>query len=163
MKSNLFHKVILLCLVSFSLIGASKAQSNLILHFTDKTQVNPTLSSISKITFTSDNLEMKYNDGTTSSYLISAIKKITFNALSGIKEVDVQENLISLYPNPSKDFIFLKNVTIDETIVSIFRLDGACIMSVQISNIDQGIDVSSLSKGVYVLKIGGKALKFTKL
>ena len=163
MKSILFRKVILLCLASFSLIGVSKAQSNLILQFSDKTQVNPMLSSISKITFTSDNLEMKYNDGTTNSYLISMVNKITFSTLSGFNELDSQEDLISLYPNPSKDFIYLKNLTVDETSVSIFRLDGACLMSLQISDIDHGIDISSLSKGIYVLKIGGKALKFTKL
>lgn len=163
MKSILFRKVILLCLASFSLIGVSKAQSNLILQFSDKTQANPMLSSISKITFTSDNLEMKYNDGTTNSYLISTVNKITFSTLSGFNELDSQEDLISLYPNPSKDFIYLKNAPKNETKVSVFRLDGACLLSVQISNIGEGIDVSSLSKGIYVLKIGGKALKFTKL
>lgn len=163
MKSNLFHKVILLCLVSFSLIGVSKAQSNLILQFTDKTQVNPVLSTISKITFTGDNLEMKYNDGMSNSYLISTVNKITFNTLSGLNELSTQEDLISLYPNPAKDVIYLKNASENETKVSVFRLDGACLMSVQISIIGEGIDVSSLSKGIYVLKIGGKALKFTKL
>jgi len=163
MKSILFRKVILLCLVSFSLIGVSKAQSNLILQFTDKTQVNPVLSTISKITFTGDNLEMKYNDGMSNSYLISTVNKITFNTLSGLNELSTREDLISLYPNPAKDVIYLKNAPENETNISVFRLDGACLMSVQISNIGEGIDVSSLSKGIYVLKIGGKALKFTKL
>ena len=163
MKSTKFHKAILLCLISFSYIGVLQAQSNLTLHFTDKTQINPALNSISKITFTSDNLEMKFNDGSTNSYLISSINKITFGTLSALKETSSQESQILLYPNPSKDIIFLKNISVNETNVSVFSLDGACVLSVKISDVDNGVDVSSLSKGIYVLKIGDKALKFTKL
>lgn len=163
MKSNLLYKVFLVCLGCFCIIGVSQSQNNLILQFVDKTQVNSAINTISKITFSGDNLEMNYTDGTLNSYAIATVGKISFNIVSDVNELSSPTDQIMLYPNPANDVLYLKNIPDEQQTVAIFKLDGSCIKIASISEISSGLNISDLNPGIYVLKIGVKALKFTKL
>lgn len=163
MKSKLFHKAFLLCMGCFCLLGTSKSQNNLILQFVDKSQANAALNNISKITFSGDNLEMNYTDGTLSSYAIASVAKISFNITSGVDEISSQSDLIALYPNPANEIIYIKNVPESVSYVTIFKLDGSCVKTVSVSEINNGIVISDLPSGFYVIKVGVNALKFNKL
>jgi hypothetical protein len=70
-------------------------------------------------------------------------------------------NLIKLYPNPVDNFvqITLSNLN-EQSKVQIFSSQGFIVME---SELKDKIDVSSLPKGVYFLKVGNTVLKFLKL
>jgi uncharacterized protein (TIGR02145 family) len=55
------------------------------------------------------------------------------------------------YPNPANDRLYLKNIKSSDAQIMIFDLHGKQVISRQISS--NPIDISSLSKGVYTVKI----------
>ena len=88
---------------------------------------------------------------------VSTVSWIINNSALGIKDITSESNeiTISLYPNPSNDFI---NVKVDSTlatdlVVDIISIDGKQVKTVKLlsANISQ-IDLSSLSVGIYVAK-----------
>jgi len=73
---------------------------------------------------------------------------------------DVQTNSISLYPNPVKDELLVQSEThIDK--FEIYDIMGKQILNGSLSN-SKSINVSALSAGIYVLKIGNYRGKFVK-
>jgi len=88
---------------------------------------------------------------------VSTVSWIINNSALGVKDITSESNeiTISLYPNPSNDFI---NVKVDSTlatdlVVDIISIDGKQVKTVKLlsANISQ-IDLSSLSVGIYVAK-----------
>ena len=90
---------------------------------------------------------------------------------------DVQEitsnNYLSLYPNPTSDFITitipelnngLKPIVTDDK-VQIFDVLGIEVMSIgtELDQSQQRIDVSHLPAGVYFVKVGGMVDRFVKM
>ena len=70
----------------------------------------------------------------------------------GISEISNSE--ISIYPNPTSDFIFIENL--DPQLVTIYALDGKMIKTVENANV---IDVRDLESGTYIINIDGKAVR----
>ena len=69
-----------------------------------------------------------------------------------INEIKDQEK-IKIYPNPARDRI---NITCDDgqdLKLRIFNIIGECILQINLKEQMTGIDISSLSKGVYMVKI----------
>lgn len=65
-----------------------------------------------------------------------------------------EENFFIAYPNPSKDKVFLKlSFAIKECVLTLFDLNGRELIREQINNNDTQIDISSLSKGIYYIKL----------
>ena len=67
----------------------------------------------------------------------------------GIEDISMQK--ISIYPNPAKDAITVKNAK--SANIKIFDLQGRILLSEHCSNNNMQIDVSYLSKGVYFVQI----------
>jgi len=157
---------LLLAITLFYLIGSctSKIQSqNLILKFNDGTEKSSGLNSLNKITFSGTNMILNYTDGTTGSFSESTIKKMVFNVVSGTQSILGDETTLVVYPNPASDYISLRNTPEGATTVKVFRLDGALLVSKQITSEDKQIDISTFTKGFYLLKVNNQALKFIKL
>lgn len=68
-------------------------------------------------------------------------------------------NDIMIYPNPATNFINVENVKQYKTI-RIFNVGGELIKT--INNKNNHIDISTLNSGVYIIKSGSRAGKFTK-
>ncbi|MGB0885931.1 MAG: T9SS type A sorting domain-containing protein, partial [Chitinophagales bacterium] len=66
----------------------------------------------------------------------------------------INDNFIDIFPNPAQEKL---NIVTDEGIetVALISLTGAFIQSLNI-NKEQAINVSSISKGVYLLQINTK-------
>lgn len=62
-----------------------------------------------------------------------------------------------LYPNPAKDRIFLSNT---RGVYNVYDFVGRNVLSGTLGT--DGIEISALPAGLYMLKIGGEAYKFTK-
>jgi len=101
-----------------------------------------------------------YNDCSEDSVTISVV-------VTGIEEFD--KNLfVTCYPNPAKDFLFVNihDVIMDKATLNIQSVTGSMVYSEEISNINNNytkkLDVSTLSKGVYVLIIKNDNNQFVK-
>ena len=66
-----------------------------------------------------------------------------------------KEDATYKYPNPTSDFICIKNI--EPQHVTIYSLDGKLIKTVENTNV---IDVRDLNKGVYLINIDGTIKKF---
>jgi endonuclease I len=70
-------------------------------------------------------------------------------------------NPLQIYPNPTNgNTIFIK--TIENTTVSIFNVLGKMVKSVKTTKNQNNIDVSSLAKGIYIVKININNKSITK-
>jgi len=82
-------------------------------------------------------------DGTYSNYIM-----VVYYDASGINNVNSVE--VQAYPNPVKDYLYIKSEQPIEH-VSIYSQMGGLVMSE--SNVNDRIDVSALSSGVYIIKV----------
>ncbi|NOQ27345.1 MAG: T9SS type A sorting domain-containing protein [Bacteroidales bacterium] len=64
----------------------------------------------------------------------------------------IYSNKIDFYPNPAQDYIIVE-LEIEKNIISICDLKGNILISEKNSRINNKIDISSLKKGLYILKI----------
>ena len=71
-----------------------------------------------------------------------------------------QMDMISLYPNPAKSTINLKNA--ENSNIQVFDLLGKMIFSMDNISIDQQIDVAKLQSGTYLIKIAKDNIVTTK-
>ena len=73
---------------------------------------------------------------------------------------DLEKSAIKIYPNPVKNELSISGIAKDEPF-EIYSLDGKLIKTGTISS-GKTIDVNSLPKGVYLIKIENQNLKFIK-
>jgi len=157
LKNYGFLVLMLLCMA----ISQSNAQNSMIIKFSDNSESATSLSLISKITFADNNLVLKLNSGTTSNYLLSSINKLVFSTTSEVINHDTDTE-IALFPNPANDFICLKNLSDDNNQITVYNASGVLVMSA-IVNANDKIDISDLSKGIYIIRVADTAIKFSKL
>ena len=78
-----------------------------------------------------------------------------------LNDVKIEDKMI-LYPNPASDKLYLKNVNDENLNISIFSISGIQLLKITALKSSEPIDISSLPKGFFVLKINDQAIKFTK-
>jgi hypothetical protein len=80
---------------------------------------------------------------------------------SGSTEIiylDGPDDLI-VYPNPAKDNLYVNNLPKNTESISIINIEGKVVLEVTVKSI---IDISELSKGLYIIKFNGKSFSETK-
>ena len=88
-------------------------------------------------------------------------KNSTVTKDTGILAVDdVSNKEIKIYPNPVKDQLSVAGISKDESF-EVYSVDGKLVKSGTLSS-KNSVRVSAIPKGVYLLKIAGKNLKFIK-
>lgn len=79
--------------------------------------------------------------------------------LVNAKSTEIQEQPISIFPNPAEDYLIVKGVEVEN--YEILTIDGRMIRSCQSES--REIDVADLPRGLYWLKLNGHAYgKFVK-
>jgi len=82
-------------------------------------------------------------------------------ASSTLSDADFDLQTLSVYPNPSSDFITVSGISSPEH-YDIYNILGAKIKKGSVSNTSQ-INIQNLANGMYILKLAnGRALKFVK-
>jgi uncharacterized protein (TIGR02145 family) len=87
-----------------------------------------------------------------------ASKKYGFNIRcvrdieTGIGDINSIEK-IKIYPNPAINKISIEYADIQDLKMQIFNVVGECVMQGKLNNLSKPIDISSLSKGIYVIQI----------
>jgi hypothetical protein len=81
----------------------------------------------------------------------------------GLNDISLFENLL-IYPNPVTDF-FMVNLS-ESTVkfqLTVYNSSGQALITKHITPMDQWVNVSTLSKGVYIVKItSGNIISFGK-
>lgn len=79
-------------------------------------------------------------------------KMITKTAVgTGTEEIIVKAPKISVYPNPTHDYLKFNNVPIGTT-ANIYNLNGMLIKTIKLAAEENEIDVSNLTNGTYIIK-----------
>lgn len=95
------------------------------------------------------------------------LEKITYFKKNGItcgNEIILGTNsqttgnlLLSVYPNPASDKLFLKTDLTEKVIVQIMAINGELLMEKKIQPQADAIDISRLKSGFYLIKVIGKS------
>lgn len=117
---------------------------------------------VTQFSFSGDNLLINQG-GTVTPISRSVIRKLTMEDVTSSPIETYDENVkIFIYPNPTSDKLNMSSETEQLVLVGIFTLNGQKLMQQQMST-SESIDVSSLAKGIYIIKINETSYKFSKL
>jgi hypothetical protein len=95
----------------------------------------------------------------------SGIQSVWFDAewsVVGMNEKPSQSLDFMLSPNPASDKVFIKTKDQEGLSVTITTMMGQVVLSRQFNSASNAITVSSLAKGVYLVKVTGKSGSSTK-
>lgn len=90
---------------------------------------------------------------------LADIRKIICREVEGTQENT--ELALSIYPNPVLDVLTLRNLQ-GKQIVCIYALDGRMVKTFETTG-DQTVDISDLSRGIYLVNTQSQTLKMIKL
>jgi len=163
MKSKLFQTLSLLIFLGLNVLPVKSQTLFLNIKKWGTNDQKIELIALNKITFSSNDLVLNYLSGTKENIATSAIQSIVFGKTTAINSPNADKNSMMVFPNPSYDFIYIKNVPEIEVNVTIYSINGIQIMSLPAYSVNEPINISHLNKGIYFIKVNNKALKFSKL
>jgi len=144
-------------------VGLEHMQSqNLSLNIknSDNSEKSIQLSLLKKITFSGTNLVLNYQSGSFENTHISLIQNLTFSSFTEVRNVIEDTNSIAVYPNPSSNFIFFKNLPEGSFNITVCSMNGMKMMNV--FPVNNRIDISRLTNGIYLIKVNNQILKLSK-
>ena len=81
----------------------------------------------------------------------------------GSTDISISDNVeFEIFPNPSPDFLTIKSTNKTDLKFSIFSSIGKLVMSGELDNINNIINLSKLEPQLYILKIDGNSYKIIK-
>ena len=105
-----------------------------------------------KITLGSDGSDTGYNN---------AGNLVTISSTASTEDFISKE--ISMYPNPSSEVLNISNKKLEIESVQIFTLNGKKVLEYKSKEEIISLDISNLSKGIYLVSVGNKKIaKFLK-
>ena len=148
------RKLLLSLLALFCSIVAKAEDKSLIITFSDNTTQTFVLSALPQITMANNKMTISAGS-TTAEYDLYKIKTFTFSGTTGIENIENNSSIIA-----EGDKIIIEGANAN---VKIFSVDGktATLKTTSLSN-STIIDISSLGKGVYIIKANDKTLKISK-
>jgi len=162
-------------------LGAMEAHSqSLVVQTTDGAESSVTLATLHGFTLPDGNIILKDSSAVTTSFNLSNINKLYFKnvdvflplvlAAEAAEEATwtqtasslVKQDKLAVYPNPASSYIRVGSTTAT-TFIDIYRIDGARIKRIPVSESSTTIDISDLPRGLYLLYANGKTTKFNKI
>ena len=141
-------------------------EQTLIIKLKNGTENEQFLSNVQKITFDASSMTIALKSGSTDVSALDDVQKILFSQQSenGMEDIANNNNalsLLSIYPNPVQDVLFVEGVA-EETAIRVFNLNGELFQTtIAKENLVQ-LNVSALPQGMYILQAGNQAVKFIK-
>jgi Leucine-rich repeat (LRR) protein len=77
----------------------------------------------------------------------------TTDCLTNIQGDYKENSALNIYPNPSDDIINIEIENINQAIIEIYDVNGTLIFSKTIHSESEKIDISSISGGIYLVKV----------
>lgn len=90
------------------------------------------------------------------------LKQTDYNgeySYSALRQVEIEEVSIQIYPNPATRFISLLNLQDDNVFISIYNNQGTLIQSHRNTKPGQQLKINSLAPGLYNLRVSNKQNK----
>ena len=144
----------LLCSVS----GMAQNASDKIVVSSAEVNFLSAIDSVQSITFNENGFTVTKNDGSSSSFGYDGV--ITFtDETTGIKSAQLSKGDLRVYSTPGSSLINIEGAKAGT--VEVFSTSGALVVR-QLGWNGQPVDVGSLPKGVYILRVGGQSFKFNK-
>jgi hypothetical protein len=154
--------VLMLFIIAGSGIYRLSAQiQSMVVKMRDGAEYFKSLSALQKFSFSGNNLVLSYKISQTEAYSLTTISKLYFSTITGITDKNNKGSL-SIYPNPAENQVYFQNMPEGISSVSICRMDGKLVFSKQISS-GESVNVSSLIKGLYLMKVNNQVFKLIKL
>ncbi|WP_123863276.1 T9SS type A sorting domain-containing protein [Chryseobacterium rhizosphaerae] len=79
-----------------------------------------------------------------------------FNSSLGLNEVNTANEKIFVYPNPSRNFVYIDNKNNEDEIIRIYNISGQLVNSFNSRDSKIMIDIRNLKEGAYIIKLEGK-------
>lgn len=138
----------------FCSIIAKAEDKSLIITFSDNTTQTFVLAALPQITMANNKMTISAGS-TTAEYDLYKIKTFTFSGTTEIKDIENNSSIIA-----EGDKIIIEGANAN---VRIFSIDGkpATIKTTNLSS-STIIDISSLGRGVYIIKANDKTVKISK-
>lgn len=159
------HIKIVFLSLSFALatiaFSGLNAQTGLMIQFADRNKSAFAISNMSKITFQYTNILLKQTSGETVSYPLTAVDKIYFGLYSDVNFPT--SNKVEVYPNPTSNYLQIAELPEQRIKVDVYNLTGVLVLTALMNAVESRLDVSSLIKGVYIIKVADKSIKFNKI
>jgi len=83
--------------------------------------------------------------------------------LDNIPNTKEELKKIAISPNPTKDYLTVENISEEFTDARILDLKGIMLKTFKIESVTMRMDLTSLNKGVYLIRLTGKQNNITKL
>lgn len=122
-------------------------------------QPSALFENVTRFYFDDGDLVLDQN-GLTNNIPVALIRRLELDAVTSVQNWD--DNSILLYPNPTSDKLFFATSREQVIKVSVYSMNGQLLYSQQLST-SECMDVSSLAKGMYIIKINNQTYKFSKL
>jgi hypothetical protein len=152
----MIKKICLLGVVMLMAWQLMSAQSyNLITVGADGTETTIALSEVQDIVFDNGAMTVNMNSGSN----MSGITCVKFSDAGKIENKEMSS--VFVYPNPVREYLTISGTEKNEKI-SLLDMNGTILRTVFSKESSTEIDVSSLQKGVYLLQVGYKTIKFIK-
>lgn len=138
----------------FCCIIAKAEDKSLIITFSDNTTQTFVLAALPQITMSNNKMTISAGS-TTAEYDLYKIKTFTFSGTTEIKDIENNSSIIA-----EGDKIIIEGANAN---VRIFSVDGKTA-TLKTTNLSSStiIDISSLGRGVYIIKANDKTLKISK-
>lgn len=138
----------------FCSIIAKAEDKSLIITFSDNTTQTFVLAALPQITMSNNKMTISAGS-TTAEYDLYKIKTFTFSGTTEIKDIENNSSIIA-----EGDKIIIEGANAN---VRIFSVDGKTA-TLKMTNLSSStiIDISSLGRGVYIIKANDKTLKISK-
>ena len=162
MKKKLHSIFLIFALFGIGILNIQSQSVSLDIKKWDGSETTIDINSLKKITFGNGNLMLTYTTGNVDNVTTSTIRKMVFSSITRIGQPEADNTGMLVYPNPGNDFIALRNVPANVNEVMIYSVCGTLMLKSGFFG-NGRIDISGLTKGIYIIKAGNQAFKFTKL
>ena len=103
-----------------------------------------------------------HQNGVETSIPTNTVRRLELAAISTFNDIsEWDEDAIFVYPNPTSDKLFFSCKDHHEVTVSVYSMNGQLLQSEQM-NTSESLNVSSLAKGMYIIRINNQNYKFSK-
>jgi uncharacterized protein (TIGR02145 family) len=90
------------------------------------------------------------NDDKSSGFSVRCVRDNS----NSIEDINYQEKLY-IYPNPAIDRVYINCAEKQDFKMQVYSMIGECVLQRELSSGTNDIDISSLSKGIYIIKLTG--------
>ena len=151
--------LLLLFLAGFLLQGTAQ-NVTLVVTTTNGTEQSFQLTNEGQLYFEEgERLVIEDGTGTTATFQLAEVRKMICTEIAGVNESDATS--LRLLPNPTRDHFLISNLK-SSCEARIYALDGRLVKMFTATE-GMTVDISELSKGMYLLHIDGQTLKMMKL